>query len=65
MQAHEEQNQILQDLRQTQAQLIQTEKMSSLGNLVAGIVHEINNPLNFITSSKIMLKLLSNMEICF
>lgn len=38
----------LQELRQTQVQLIQTEKMSSLGQLVAGIAHEINNPVNFI-----------------
>lgn len=38
----------LQDLRQTQAQLIQTEKMSGLGQMVAGITHEINNPVNFI-----------------
>ncbi|MEH2421386.1 MAG: GAF domain-containing protein [Nostoc sp.] len=35
-------------LQQTQAQLIQTERMSSLGQLVAGIAHEINNPVNFI-----------------
>jgi len=38
----------LSNLRVTQAQLIQTEKMSSLGNVIAGIAHEINNPINFI-----------------
>ncbi len=38
----------LQELRSAQTQLIQTEKMSSLGQLVAGIAHEINNPVNFI-----------------
>jgi predicted ATPase/signal transduction histidine kinase len=38
----------LKQLQQTQAQLIHSEKMSSLGQIVAGIAHEINNPVNFI-----------------
>ncbi|MBV6623359.1 MAG: AAA family ATPase [Rivularia sp. (in: Bacteria)] len=38
----------LAKLQRTQSQLIQTEKMSGLGQLVAGIAHEINNPINFI-----------------
>jgi hypothetical protein len=44
-------------LQQTQAQLIEFEKMASLGQLTAGIAHEINNPINFVTSSVGALKL--------
>ena len=41
-------NRTLNELRETQAQLVQSEKMSSLGQVVGGIAHEINNPINFI-----------------
>ncbi|WP_339381769.1 ATP-binding protein [Dendronalium phyllosphericum] len=53
-QAETELHQALQNLRQMQAQLIQTEKMSSLGQLVAGIAHEINNPINFIYGNLVL-----------
>ena len=39
---------MIEELRLTQAQLIHSEKMSSLGRMVAGVAHEINNPVNFI-----------------
>jgi PAS domain S-box-containing protein len=42
---------ILAELQQTQAQLVQSEKISSLSQLVAGIAHEINNPVNFISGN--------------
>lgn len=50
----------LVNLRAAQTQLIQTEKMSSLGQLVAGIAHEINNPVNFIHANVVHLKGYSN-----
>ncbi|AFY81057.1 hybrid sensor histidine kinase/response regulator [Oscillatoria acuminata] len=43
----------LENLKQTQAQLVQSEKMSGLGQLVAGIAHEINNPISFISGNLI------------
>lgn len=46
--AKQELQHTLQELKLTQAQMVQSEKMSSLGQLVAGIAHEINNPVNFI-----------------
>jgi signal transduction histidine kinase/ligand-binding sensor domain-containing protein len=43
-------NESLQDLKQTQKQLLKNEKLASFGQLTAGIAHEIKNPLNFITN---------------
>jgi signal transduction histidine kinase len=41
----------LENLKQTQNQLVQTEKMAGIGQLTAGIAHEINNPINYVTAS--------------
>ena len=57
----------LNELRLTQAQLIQSEKMASLGELTAGIAHEIQNPLNFVNNfSEVNRELIVEMreEIC-
>lgn len=43
-------NQTIQDLKNTQTQLVQSEKMASLGEMTAGIAHEIQNPLNFVNN---------------
>ena len=47
----------IEDLQSTQTKLIETEKMASLGQLTAGIAHEINNPINFVSSNVKPLRL--------
>ena len=54
--AYDDLNQAHHELKQTQQQLVQSEKMASLGRLVAGVAHELNNPISFVFGNMHALK---------
>lgn len=56
-------NDTLEQLKNTQSQLLQSEKMASIGVLISGIAHELNNPLNYIQGSQQLLdEMISDLE---
>jgi hemerythrin-like metal-binding protein/PAS domain S-box-containing protein len=55
-QRYKEQQALTKKLQQTQAQLLQSEKMASIGQLAAGVAHEINNPIGYVSSNLTTLK---------
>ncbi len=68
--SNDELNKALVELKEAETQLVESEKMASLGQLTAGIAHEINNPINFVTSNvkplnrdvNILIETIDNME---